>query len=342
MTSHVSARRNHDIAGWRGGAPLSLRRAPVDRRRRSPAAEPRRCRRGPDRRCGSTNRRASGRRPPKRCASGGGISRCSRPASRGRSRSAWRCWSRDRIVVRNQRFAEIVRSSLGAARWIVTVARSGARRAHPRRRPGRAGDRGWARASSGVAGAAPTPTCAWRAPATIGCGAFGSRAEARPRRATAPCWRSSTTSRRSRAPRPSSRARAHGLRRRETLLAMGEIAAGVAHDLGNTLGALQVRAALIAREPDSDRGPARAPGLGPQRPARQPGDADACPGVAARRRATSGPRVRSSWRSSSATRSSWREPASPSGSSKRVDILVAAAAACRRSGASAPSCARCS
>ena len=42
----------------------------------------------------------------------------------------------------------------------------------------------------------------------------------------------------------------HGLRRRETLLAMGEIAAGVAHDLGNTLGALQVRAALVAREPD--------------------------------------------------------------------------------------------
>ena len=35
-----------------------------------------------------------------------------------------------------------------------------------------------------------------------------------------------------------------GLRRRETLLSMGEIAAGVAHDLGNTLGALQIRTEL--------------------------------------------------------------------------------------------------
>src|SRR5206468_955281 len=41
-----------------------------------------------------------------------------------------------------------------------------------------------------------------------------------------------------------------GLRRRETLLAMGELAAGVAHDLGNTLGAIQIRAELLTREPD--------------------------------------------------------------------------------------------
>ncbi len=41
-----------------------------------------------------------------------------------------------------------------------------------------------------------------------------------------------------------------GLRRRETLLSMGEIAAGVAHDLGNTLGALQIRTELVGREPD--------------------------------------------------------------------------------------------
>jgi signal transduction histidine kinase len=156
--------------------------------------------------------------------------------------------TRDRIVIRNERFAEIMRSSLGAARWIVTspgaargerirgsglaglVTRLGARlsgaagRAYADVRVARAGDdRVWRlRLEGGGATKARHGTVL----AIIDDVTAIARTEAELARAR------------------------HGLRRRETLLAMGEIAAGVAHDLGNTLGALQVRAALVSREPD--------------------------------------------------------------------------------------------
>ncbi len=161
--------------------------------------------------------------------------------------------ARDRIVIRNQCFGEIARSSLGAARWIVTSPGIRARRAHPRRRHWPALVTRLGARLSGVAGRAYADVRVardgddrvWRLRLEGG-------GATKARNGTVLAIVDDVTAL-ARTEAELARAR-HGLRRRETLLAMGEIAAGVAHDLGNTLGALQVRAALVAREPDLTAG----------------------------------------------------------------------------------------
>jgi signal transduction histidine kinase len=249
MTSHVSARRNHEIAGWRGGAALSLTARPrlnAGGGSREPAPVD----------IAEVLTGADGSPKPARIADEPSKTMRERrrdlallAAGLARSQSIGvALLTRDRIVIRNARFGEIMRSSLGAARWIVTspgsargerirgaglaglVTRLGARlsgvaaRAYADVRVARAGDdRVWRlRLEGGGATKARHGTVL----AILDDVTAIARTEAELARAR------------------------HGLRRRETLLAMGEIAAGVAHDLGNTLGALQVRAALIAREPD--------------------------------------------------------------------------------------------
>ncbi len=250
MTRHVSARRNHEIAGWRGGAPLSL------------AARPRLGSGVVSRVAASLDVATvltdgdSSLGPARLAADEPSKSMRERrrdlallAAGLARSQSIGvALLTRDRIVIRNQRFAEIVRSSLGPARWIVTS--PGSARGERIRGAGLAGmvTRLGARLS-GVAGRAYADVRVardgddrvWRLRLE---GAGTSKA----RQGTVLVIVDDVTAL-ARTEAELARAR-HGLRRRETLLAMGEIAAGVAHDLGNTLSALQVRAALIAREPD--------------------------------------------------------------------------------------------
>ena len=143
MTRHVSARRNHDIAGWRGGAPLSLAArlrlngggasrdaAPVDVAEVLADGD-------------------GGLRPPRMTDAPSKTMRERRrvallAAGLARSQSLGvALLTRDGIVIRNERFAEIMRSSLGAARWIVTS--PGAARGERIRAPAWvAWSRGWA------------------------------------------------------------------------------------------------------------------------------------------------------------------------------------------------------
>ncbi len=254
MTRHVSARRNHEIAGWRGGAPFSLATRP-------------RLSAGGDSRIAAPvdvaeilSASAVGAAPPHVADDDAPKSMRERrrdlallAAGLARSQSIGvALLVRDRIVVRNQRFGEIVRSSLGPARWIVTS--PGASRGERIRGAGLAGlvIRLGARLS-GVTGRA----CAdvrvaragddrvWRLRLEGG-GATKSR-----NGTVLVVVDDVTAIARTEAELAQAR---HGLRRRETLLAMGEIAAGVAHDLGNTLCALQVRVALATREPDLSGG----------------------------------------------------------------------------------------
>src|SRR5438270_9636402 len=249
MTRHVSARRNHDIAGWRGGAPLSL------------AARLRLNGGGTSRDAASVDVAEvladgdGGLRPPRMTDAPSKTMRERRrdlallAAGLARSQSIGvALLTRDRIVIRNERFAGIRRSGLGAARWIVTS--PGAARGERIRGSGLAGlvTRLGARLS-GVAGRAYADVRVARAGddrvwrlRLEGGGATKAR------HGTVLAIIDDVTAI-ARTEAELARAR-HGLRRRETLLAMGEIAAGVAHDLGNTLGALQVRAALVSREPD--------------------------------------------------------------------------------------------
>ncbi len=253
MTSHVSARRNHEIAGWRGGAPLSL----AARLRLN---------------AGGASRDAAPLDVAEVLADGDGGLRPARmtdapsktirerrrdlallAAGLARSQSIGvALLTRDRIVIRNERFGEIMRSSLGAARWIVTS--PGSARGERIRGSGLAGlvTRLGARLS-GVTGRAYADVRVARAGddrvwrlRLEGGGATKSR-----NGTVLVIVDDVTAIARTEAELAQAR---HGLRRRETLLAMGEIAAGVAHDLGNTLCALQVRAALIAREPDLTAG----------------------------------------------------------------------------------------
>ena len=253
MTRHVSTRRNHEIAGWRGGASLSLE------------ARPRMS-------AGVVSREAAPVDVAEVLSDGAGALRPARMADEpsksmrerrrdlallaaglARSQSIGvALLTRDRIVVRNQRFGEIMRSSLGAARWIVTS--PGAARGERIRGAGLAGlvTRLGARLS-GVAGRAYADV---RVARDGGDRVWRLRLEGggatKARHGTVLAIIDDVTAI-ARTEAELARAR-HGLRRRETLLAMGEIAAGVAHDLGNTLGALQVRAALVAREPDLTAG----------------------------------------------------------------------------------------
>jgi len=251
---HVSARRNHEIAGWRGGAPLSVENrprlgaavasrvgAPVDVAEVLSASD-----------VGAAAARVAADEAPKSMRE---RRRDLALLAAGLARSqsiGVALLVRDRIVIRNQRFGEIVRSSLGPARWIVTS--PGSARGERIRGAGLAGlvTRLGARLS-GVAGRAYADVRVARAGddrvwrlRLEGGGATKSR-----NGTVLVIVDDVTAIARTEAELAQAR---HGLRRRETLLAMGEIAAGVAHDLGNTLCALQVRAALAAREPDLSAG----------------------------------------------------------------------------------------
>ncbi len=254
MTSHVSARRNQQIAGWRGGAPLSLAARP-----RLTAGIVSRLGATPDVAGGAT---ANGAVAPSARVVDVEPSKSMRERRRdlallaaglARSQSIGvAVLARDRIVIRNQCFGEMARSSVGASRWIVTS--PGAARGERLRGAGLAGV--VTRLAARLLGVSGRAGADVRVVRDGGDRVWRLRLESggatKARNGTVLAIVDDITAL-ARTEAELARAR-HGLRRRETLLAMGEIAAGVAHDLGNTLGALQVRTALVAREPDLTAG----------------------------------------------------------------------------------------